>query len=521
MCVKFIAWCIITLYVIMLIFGYLSYTNIETNILGPTHRTMERNRFGSDRTDPLVSLSRLSAVGDHNFSASKDHMNSVDLEDQSTKTVNNVTVSEIDTQAHTSHSTNSAVSPMSKVRRQVDSRGYIMPYTIVEQQTMASTNLWQLQILAKELRMTVVEPFANSSMFRITRSLANSNKSLRFGDYYDKETWNKMAAEKGVNPLVEWENFLLNAPREAVILITKSRPNLPKPLTITYNDVDAKLCNLNKIPKNDQQWLESMFNITRVVCYISCGNKRHDLSLEKFSSYVFGKSNQTQVTLITVGWLGIRGTRVDLRSTHDFAAAVKEGLVLLPSPRILKAYENYKSRYINHHKYVGIVFRTHHVLYFSPPSIDKNKYLLQCSKNLSHVLDKVREKWKIFLAFDMGTYGSVKLVESRVPLRDQIFLDVFNGSVQVEEREEMLIQAAGGITDRGFIAQLEKVIATNADCIVMLGKHTSFVRSSAALYMSLHPTNKCMVSICAQHISENGERITSTSIPDRFCKDET
>ena len=262
-----------------------------------------------------------------------------------------------------------------------------------------------------------------------------------------------------------------------MVLITKKQLDLPKPLIITYNDVDAKSCNLDKIPKDDLQWLESVYNITRIVCYLGCVNKHHDLSVEVFASYVFEESNLSQVTLITVGWLGIRKTRVDICSTHDFAVGINARLVLPLSPRIIQAYKTYKSLYIRDHKYVGIVFRTHHVLYFSPPSIEKNKYLFQCSKNLSYVLDKVGEKCKIFLAYDMGTFGSEKysrrMEKQLAPLRDQIFLDVFNGSLQVEQREEMLKQAAGGITDRGFIAQLEKMIATNADCIILLGKRSS------------------------------------------------
>ena len=82
---------------------------------------------------------------------------------------------------------------------------------------------------------------------------------------------------------------------------------------------------------------------------------------------------------------------------------------------------------------MGIVFRTHHVMYFSPLKgslANQSKYLLQCSKNLSKVLDKVRSQWKIFLAYDMGIFGSKKYTSNKelVPLQKQIFLDVFNGS---------------------------------------------------------------------------------------------
>ena len=102
------------------------------------------------------------------------------------------------------------------------------------------------------------------------------------------------------------------------------------------------------------------------------------------------------------------------------------------------------------------------------------------------------------MAYDLGTLGSDgyyspddKLL---FPLHDQIFSDVFNGSIQMKQREEMLINAAGGISDKGFIAVLEKTIATHAHCIILLGTTSSSVESSASVYFSLHPSNTCALS---------------------------
>ena len=251
------------------------------------------------------------------------------------------------------------------------------------------------------------------------------------------------------------------------------------------------------------------------MCYYCAVNKKHHMSMDTFVSYVFGDKKPNQVTLILVGWLGMRQSRVDvghksLLSSPNFVFPV--------SKRVIQAYQSYKSLYISDHKYVGIIFRTHHVLFFSPLTgsfANQTKYLLQCSRNLSRVLDKVRKNWKIFLAYDMGTFGSkayaTRQTKRLAPLCDQIFLDVFNGSLQTKEREEMLIQAVGGITDRGFIAQLEKMIATNADCIILLGLHSAFIRSSAAQYMSLHETKRCIVSVCSELVYDSNRHLITTS----------
>ena len=35
----------------------------------------------------------------------------------------------------------------------------------------------------------------------------------------------------------------------------------------------------------------------------------------------------------------------------------------------------------------------------------RKNYFLNCSKHLRDTLDKVRNKWRIFLAYDLGTFG--------------------------------------------------------------------------------------------------------------------
>ena len=255
--------------------------------------------------------------------------------------------------------------------------------------------------------------------------------------------------------------------------------------------------------------------------------------LEELNSYVFGDLDPTKVTLIIVNWIGM-GTekwRIQLKTTlnSSFLDAVQVDFRLphsspeiSPSLRVLKAYENYIAWYIGDRKYVGIVFRTHCVLRYgiNRKSL-KNQYLLNCSKQLKHTLDKVRNRWEIFMAYDLGTFGSdgyFAYSDKRLfPMRDQIFSDVFNGSIQMKEREEMLINASGGISDRGFIAILEKTIAIHADCIILLGKYSSFVESSANLYFSLHPSNACAVSICSEEFSNvNKTEFTTSAIPDNF-----
>jgi len=417
------------------------------------------------------------------------------------------------------------------------SNGHILVYSSFEEQTNGARNLWQLQMWAKTLKMKVVEPFAVQSMFGVIGALPNYNQALRFSDYHDIEKWNKMVIDYGGSSLVQWENFLSGAPRKVILLYMLLR-QVPEPIVVSYGEDDVKNYRPGKyeyIPPNDLLWLKQYFNVARVVTFIRNGRKDYPMTLEELNSYVFGEFDPAEVTLVIVNWVGMNTGRWRIQMKTTLESSFINSLridfhnpqsspEISPSRRVLKAYENYVAQYIGNRKYIGIVFRTHCVLRFGIKQADfsvKSEYLLNCSTQLKHTLDRVRDKWGIFMAYDLGTFGSDGYFtpEDRrlFPLRDQIFLDVFNGSILMKEREEMLINAAGGISDRGFIAILEKTIATRADCIILLGKSSSFVESSASLYFSLHPSNTCAVSICSENFyNVHKTESTTNDIPDRF-----
>jgi len=424
--------------------------------------------------------------------------------------------------------------------KKIRSQGHVFIYSNLEEQTNGARNLWQLEIWAKLMNMKVAEPFAVDSNFGVRGVTTMSSQALRFSDYYDIDDWNHQVTKFGGNPLIRWEEFLSTAPRKAVLFYTiiRSGPDGPQSPIVSYGIDDVKKYNPGKyeqITNDDMAWLKKNFNILKVVNYIR-GKIRKPLTLERLKSYIFGRLNTSEVTLIIVNWFGTERIKIKpSQSAFNAAANVQfffphesksTTLVISPSKRVLKAYKSYVSDYIGDRKYLGITFRTHNVLHYAPGVnfAQKSKYLLECSKNLSHLLDRIRSKWGVFLAYDMGAYGSIGFYDSSTdktltPLRDQILSDIFNGSLSAEQRQQRLLRVTDGITDRGFIAIVEKTIATHADCIVLLGPTTSFVRSSASTYISLHDTKRCMLSLCAEdYYDQNGKKVSSDGVQD-FLKD--
>ena len=295
---------------------------------------------------------------------------------------NNVSRSEVkhNTNIHIVHSAKPAI--VSPKQLSPPKEGYILPYSIYEEQTNGAKNLWQLQVFAKQVGMQVVEPFAKDSLFTMAGIAPNFSQALRFGDYFDKDRWNEMVVKNGGNPIVEWDKFSTKAPQKAIILHTIKNKDAKKPLTIAYND--SKMCGTKRqIAAGDMLWINEHFNVIQTVCYLCSTNLQHPLSIRNFTSILLRNHSikLSQITLIIVGWLGIRTERIHLSPITVFSKALnqKSLITLPPSKRVMAAYKAYVKHYIGDHKYVGIIFRTHHVMYFSPLKgsfANQSKYLL-------------------------------------------------------------------------------------------------------------------------------------------------
>jgi len=72
-----------------------------------------------------------------------------------------------------------------------------MFYSVFEESTNGAKNIWQFQILAKQLGTNVVEPFVTDSVFRMNALAPHFNRSLRFSDYFDMGKWNKLVIKHG------------------------------------------------------------------------------------------------------------------------------------------------------------------------------------------------------------------------------------------------------------------------------------------------------------------------------------
>ena len=185
--------------------------------------------------------------------------------------------------------------------------------------------------------------------------------------------------------------------------------------------------------------------------------------------------------------------------------------MIRPSPRIIEDSKRYVKTVlkVDLNEYTAVAFRTNiRKAVMVSHGYSRNKileYFYNCANNISHVINEL-EITHSCLTIDLGRFGDLtsenyfdynsnNTFDGKGTKVFQTALNAVYGSKTVDEYHNELIIAANGIEDRGYIAAMQKTIAENAKCLVVIGGHSSFQRS-----MIQHHKDKsdCVKYICYQ-----------------------
>ena len=186
---------------------------------------------------------------------------------------------------------------------------------------------------------------------------------------------------------------------------------------------------------------------------------------------------------------------------------------LHPSPRMMRHTENYRSKILGGaDKTIAIMLRVERFLTLKY----SNETLDSCLDKTVGVFTGLREQsqWSSsqpFLTLDIGRYGSGIMQSNESVLKFNQSLAYVTQSVtdllhrvyggrwrNLEEWEASFAEATEGITERGYVAMLQRNIAVQADCLVLMGGG-SFQEVAATHYLQAHPdpAQQCLHIVCS------------------------
>ena len=417
-----------------------------------------------------------------------------------------------------------------------------MSYGQVDQHTVAACAVFSQQCWLKSFNLGsdtyLVEPFAVESHFESTPEhwtsvVSQISDVMRFGDYFDVDHLHSVVAKQNLPKLVQWENFLNYAPRNVVAVTIQDLNGGSKrcfglignpkiacktgPRNQSQIDHFTSGCNTSEVDRA-MDYLQRYhgFRLIKHVC-LNCG---HGLPST-------GYSPDDIMALITSGSMNVHNMTV-LLNTWTYATSIahkcqsykycsdcvsfhnKEYKKLMPSSRIVRDAKTYLQDVLNASSIsVAIMIRTER-MFKVLKTADKVLHCLDSvlstydgimSELLSRT-DNSAQTLKPLITIDIGTFGTNSYstfcpeytnYTEIVAKFEHLVSNLYSGEWTLERYESGLTMAAGGVKDSGYLAGLQRVLASQAKCLVLYGAG-HFQALAEYYYTQQHPnkTEQCI-----------------------------
>ena len=378
--------------------------------------------------------------------------------------------------------------------------GYVLVLRYSGQQGAGVKALSSLQQWIRDLNlpMTIVEPFIQSSILGIHPAKVGVNKSVRFGEMFDLDNFNAVSRSEGLPEMTPWSAYSARTLGRAVyvnMVTIRDRQAPFSPPTISWeDDPGGERCQVAEITGPDESSV-SLCQARRVEAYWKFAST-HALSSDEVYNTILGGLDPSSVTLIFSIWRGPWQVQKD-----EGTADVSQDLKYKDSQSLRNSVVSYQNIFLSPHavgpesinvaesKYIAVMIRAEHSIIEFLAKRSKN-----ISEDLENCLDQVVKETDaamrevgasgLVVTSDVGYYGSGSWRKT-ISSPEKGDLGDVQGRVKrgverlyagrqdwtFKQWERSFVEASGGVEERGYVAALQRVLATDrrAGCLVLLG----------------------------------------------------
>ena len=398
-------------------------------------------------------------------------------------------------------------------------RMYVVSLSYMDQMSFASRRLKSLQCWAAmwkvRYNVSVVEPFVIAGNRLGVPVNENADKALKFSTVFDIDEWNSEGQLQYIDypKVVSWDAFLKYASRKVIAIQIVYPEDYHCPPNEYQTSEDT--CGSAQLTDSLSQ-VFAFHNFT--VINQTCINFRllGPQTEEEFNNLIFDTILELDpVTLVFDDWRGparpkeevkcfipIRGATHACSPNHYGYVSMLTARALVPSSSIEERAKAYISRYLDQASgYVAVMIRWEKILndnFYHPEN--EHSTGAECSKQILEYVEGIHSQehtLPTFLTTDIGRYGSLdfslynftRAAAANVTTYTENLLRTFyeNKSMSLEEYDRMF-EDISGTTNPAFISQLQKAIAANARCLLLIGSG-AFHQNTVRMYEKLHPSS--------------------------------
>lgn len=403
---------------------------------------------------------------------------------------------------------------------------------------MLSLQRWVRDV---RLPMAIVEPFIQNSVLGAHRK---SFSDVKFSDMFDLENFNRVSRSEGVAEVVPWETYVARSSAHAILVKTRLIPRpgpVPPPVVEWSAQNGSGECWHSVDGRNYTLETHGRVCYVRVVLSYYMFVSSHTLSAEEVCDTILGGLDPTSVTIVFALWrapwkvaappspLPPSCTYASGGGASDVNQSVSLVSKLQDSPRLLRDVESYQKQFLtgsSGRPYVAVMLRGEHavrMLYQSrraSPHFNLTVRLEDCLEQAvseaSAVLGGLGTE-DVFVTADVGLYGSNSWLSTMSPNRssageleravEQIKHTVermYKHRWTFDQWEKSFSLATRGVEDRGYLAALQKAIASQAACLVLLGGGSFHILALRSYVDNRGLRERCVHFVCIDRKYKGG-----------------
>ena len=343
----------------------------------------------------------------------------------------------------------------------------------------------------------------------------DKNNSMALSNYFDIEHFNTASREIGYAELTPLKKFHKKGSKNVVYIDTQPHSEKKK---WPEKDTAANPSCMKRASTG--RYRPIRFLIDAGYCIVKVTSANWKTLTDNKLQELLGKWHDSKVTIVLSMWRGFWHT--DTPNCEKIEDSIKNQF--RPSHRLLHDAKRYEHLYTRHNLSIAIMIRLEHAVLLTQ---NNHKYNINtCLDNLVKTFEELKSSNTgiPIITADIGKYGSgswnkIVKAESRMSSLEAQTLNMIrvllNHQISLERWEKSFVEAAGGVTNRGYIAALQRVIASRADCLVLMGGG-SFQDLALQDYIHFHKDRDkwCIRLICTHNEALLRQRMEKSSVVD-------
>ena len=413
---------------------------------------------------------------------------------------------------------NSSLAKLSH-KRDEPQHGYVVAISLSGQQGAGIQALTSLQcwVSSFNLPMVILEPIMSKTVF-VSIPRSSQNSFLTFSDLFDIQHFNRISESLGYTLVATREQFFSTAPRNAIFVHVKSAPKnistRESTAKVFWRADEEQTCYQFEASRLGLLAKEQGFCFVRIVEAICSHKNILKVTDQEVREVFFGDQLPQQVTLFFNKWETswyVENDDLDNPFTCKRIGKNSSKEQFLPSPRLVSDAKYYETHFLQSSNEVALMLRIEHVIHFVRQqqrlSLTSTWTVDECLTRAFKMTKEMQMSGYPMVTMDIGKFGSASLSQTLgVDIDDLseksklMLTELYENKLTFEEWEESFTKATGGVEHSGYIAALQRTLASRAKCLILVGGG-NFQDLALKDYLKKHPNreDQCIHLLCVKN----------------------